>query len=740
MTDQPATFTDLVLNPSGDAVAQHNTPHGPLRTLLTPSTANDLLAQLRIRYDATQLVFALGQGAEAVALTEQTIEWLWHGFPPKETDANQFAESLYTYLQHEARSISKSEANHSIVVGALTRDVPEGRLWLSWLGTSSLRVLNIRRIPLPLDEGLFPGEGWSPLHGVSPDRVQPHVQVFPTNLTDRLLVFSSPLRTVIDELPFIGRTALQRIADAHAQTQPVLLMDLRLYRVNPDPGDVALQYRWDNPYEATLFWTNSPRATGYRIEQASSPSFEDVVVVADMTDARQRVHSIQPTTTAETYYRVVPYSQNMPGKPSAPVMVTPIQLVPPVLYPVEWGEHGFRVEWSEIAQANMYEVEASPDPDFDSSQTVGVYRGSDTHFETEDSHPAGWFFRVRSANTLFAPRSPSQWSKAAQSAKHLAIPLFESVTPQRIAWTTIPGAKLYEVRQQSPEGNKNAKIHVVETHRHFDPPKQRPSLYQVRALHMTGDEITASQWSEIVAINTWLDGEKATARVPVAGRPLEDDDTAELPGVVGLEDTDTLELRRKTSKTWRNWAIGTAIVGTGAVMLLLGLIGGPRLGIGLDPTATSLNLADRAATATQLMINQENAIALATQNSQMSRIEARGTEFAFQVDQLATSNSILREQSYADAAELASIHQTSTAQANLQATAAADFGATLTANAATATYGIEAAATFNAQSLTQAAIEHQRTIEALTPTPPVQRFGKWLPAEVFENWLQRIWN
>jgi hypothetical protein len=256
---------------------------------------------------------------------------------------------------------------------------------------------------------------------------------------------------------------------------------------------------------------------------------------------------------------------------------------------------------------------------------------------------------------------------------------------------------------------------------------------------MTGDEITASPWSEAVVINTWLDGEKATGRVPVAGRPLEDDDTAELAGPIGLEDTDTLELRRKTSKTWRNWAIGTALVGGGAIMLLLGLIGGPRLGIGLDPTTTPLNSADRAATATQLIINQENAVVVATQQAILGRIEARGTEFAHQVQQLGTSNSILREQSYADAAELASIHQTSTAQANFNATMAADFGATLTANAATATYGIEAAATLNAQSLTQVAIEHQATIDALTPTPPVQRFGKLMETEMLENWLWRLW-
>ncbi|MBI5931776.1 MAG: hypothetical protein HY862_20875 [Chloroflexi bacterium] len=760
MTDQSSSFTDVILNPSGEPVKQQEIQHGLLRTLLYAGRSNDLSAQLRARYDDKQFIFVYGQGSQAVALTEQTIEWLWHSFPHKNTDSAEFSELFYTYLQHEARSIGKGDNSHSLVIGALTRDVPEGRIWLSWLGTSGLRVLNHRRAPLSIDEGLFPGEGWSPANGVSPERIRPHSQVFSIQYVDRLLIFSSPLRPLIDELAFVGNVALQRIAEANAQALPTVLMDLRPYRVNPDPGDITLQYRWESPYQAVLYWTNSPRATGYRIEQAASPTFADAVIVVDMSDARQRVHAVQPPTTGETYYRVVPYSQNMPGKPSVPIMVTPIQLIPPIVHPIEWGKNGFVVAWLEIAQANMYEVEASPDSDFDSSQTTVVYRGGDTSFETEDSQQAGWFFRVRSVNTLFAARNPSQWSDGVQAPKRLATPYFESVTLARITWTPIRGAGLYEVRQQSGENNKNQKIHTIEERTFFEPAKQRPSIYQVRALHRPGDDLTASNWTELVVVNTWLEGERSTGRIPIPAIELED--TADALAVVEGEepDEDTLELRRKmaTSQTWRRFAIGTAAVGGGGIFLLLGLIGGPRLGIGLDPTVTPLSQADRNATATQLIVHQENATALADLNQEIGRIISLGTESAFRANQLATRNNNLLEQNNGNAALIDSINQTATMQANDQATYTADLNALImtataqalgaegerTQSAATATFAIEFAATYNAQSLTQAAGDYQATIDSLqlsltpapSPTSVVQRFGK---VHKMPSWLERIW-
>lgn len=790
MSDQASLYTDVILNPSGESVNQREIRHGQLRAVLHNPTPEAASAQMRVRYDDQHFIFAFGQGREAVALTEQTIEWLWHSFPQKNAGLAEFADAFYTYLQHEARSIGESDTAHSIVIGALTRDVPEGRLWLSWLGTSGLRLLNNRRTPLTIDEGLFPGEGWSPVHGVTPERVRPHAQVFSIFQVDRLLVFSSPLRSLIDELPFIGKVALQRIAENNAQTSPTMLMDLRLYKVNPDPGDVSVYYRWENAHEVVLTWTNNPRATGYRIEQAASPDFADAVVVVDMTDGRQRVHTVQPPTTGETYYRVVPYSQNMPGKPSIPIMVTPIQLTSPVLQLIEWGHEGFIVAWSKIAQANMYEVESSPDSEFDSSQTVMLYRGSETTFETEDTHPSGWFFRVRSANTLFAPRNPSQWSKGMQAPKRLATPTFESVTLNRITWTPIRGARVYEVRQQTGEHQKNHKMHVVEGHNFFEPPKHRPSGYQVRALHRLGDELTASHWTELVVVNTWIEGERSTARIPVVV-PTFDEDTAENHQVTDNEtpEDDTLELRKQAASRSRNRiAIATTLAVGGFGLLMIGLIGGPRLGIGLDPTATPLTRADRNATATQFVIYQENGTAVNELSQQLGRVISLSTESAYRVNQLATLNGTLIAENSENEALINSLNQMTTmqvavqatsgsvidaliatataqentaiAQANQQATSAAEINglnATATAqaitvtaaveaertqSAATATFAIESAATYGAQSQTQAAAEHQATIESLqlsltpppTPTPPIQRFGKANDLILYRGW------
>lgn len=620
---------DVKLNPQGDAAVYHQVPHGVLRTVLQPNPATT--TQLSFRYDDTRFVCVLVLGSQAVAMTDQTLHWLWEAFPSLQTDALTFSTQLQTYLQGDARKIEQAEDSHSVIVAAVSRQADGGRIWLGWLGSAGARVLNLNREPLPIDKGLVAGEGWSPAYGVVPERARPHAEVLTINHIDRLLIFSSGLRPAIEELPYQGRATLQRIADAHASSFPVALLDLQPYRVVPPPEALTLRYRWDAPHEATLYWTGSADATGYRIEQSTGVTFDDAVVIADLTDARQRIYRVQPPVEGEAYYRVVPVAEDLAGPPSPPVVVTPVPLVAPVIDSIEWlPEGGFRLEWSRLPQSDRYELESSPDPDFDSPHTVIVYRGSETAYETEFDYPLGWYFRLRSINTFFAPKAPSSWGPARRAPTRLATPLFEQVSASKIIWGNVQGATRYQVRLVPPKGQ--AVIQTVDQPTYI-PVKNQPMAYQVRALRAEDDEETASDWSKGVSLSGADISTATTAKIPL----LDNVRTAKIP--LSATDDEDAVVEARPSSIWRAVMI-TAAVAIGAG-LIIGLIGGPRLGIGLDPTPTPLSAADAAATGTQLSVFVANVTESARLDEEVKRVNAVATENANTIANEANRNATL---------------------------------------------------------------------------------------------------
>lgn len=621
---------DVKLNPHGDAAVYHQVPHGVLRTVLQPHTATT--TQLSFRYDETRLVCVLTLGSQAVALTEQTLIWLWDNFPNPQTDAPTFSANLYGYLQGDARQIERADDSHSVVVVAISRQADAGRIWLGWLGSSGARALNLNREPLPIDKGLVAGEGWSTTHGVVPERARPHTEVLTINHIDRLLIFSNGLRPAIEELPYQGRATLQRIAESHAFNFPAALFDLQPYRVVPPPEALMLRYRWDAPHEATLYWTGSADATGYRVEQASHPTFEDAVVLADLTDARQRIYRIQPPIDGEAYYRVIPVAEDLAGPPSPPVVVTPVPLVAPVIDTIEWlHEGGFHIQWSPVPQSDRYELESSPDPDFDSPHTVIVYRGNETSYETESDYPLGWYFRLRSVNTFFAPKSPSSWGPIRRAPTRLETPKFEQVSASKIIWGTVQGATRYQVRLVPLKGQT-----VVQTvdQPAYTPVKNQPMAYQVRALRGDEDEETASDWSKGVSLGGADISTQTTAKIPL----LDNVRTAKLPTIGDDDDTVAAPIARP-SRAWRAVLITATLAVAGG--LIVGLIGGPRLGIGLDPTPTPLSAVDKAATGTQLSLFVGNVTESARLNEEVKRVNAVATENANTIVNEANRNGTL---------------------------------------------------------------------------------------------------
>ncbi len=626
-------FEDIKLSINSEATTQRETPHGVLRTLFVLPQANQDTAnhsQLQLRYDEARLVFALTTGQYAEQLAEKTITFLWDQFPAPDATMRQFADAAQTFLTTEARTVADDDSRHAIVMGALSREVSSGRGWLAWLGTSGLFILDRNNEPMTLETGLTLGEGWSPKKGIMPESARVHTDVIMTNMISRLLVFTNVLRPIITEVPALGRAAIQRIATTQAQQLAAVLLDLKTYPVVKVPQNLSLFYRWEDATRATLFWMGSEDATGYRVEKATMPSFEDVVLLAELSDSRQRIYTIQPPVDHEVFYRVIPMAGEVPGKPSNTAVVTPVPLVAPVVESINWlANGGLRITWTNVIQANAYELESSPDADFDSPETAIIYRGSTPMYETTSAVPNGWYYRVRSLNTHFAPRSPSFWSQTRRAPIQLDIPQFVNISQSALTWSPILGAKSYEVRRFSgkdAEGHSTEQRVTAVEDTTFALADTEPAVYQVRAVREIGDEFSASGWSYPSTIGSWegdlsvatlLDNAEPSSQTVEVPRPMR-------PKVAVEPMTTTVETQPPAPTAWSMLLIAAA--GALGIGLMLGLIGGPRFGIGLDPTNTPLNSGDRMATQSQGTALWVNATERANLSDQLNQSEALGTE------------------------------------------------------------------------------------------------------------------
>lgn len=703
----------LKLDASGQDIVQNETPHGILRTMLRPAqTDHATSAVLVTRYDDRYLLFVLAIGAYAERLGDAILNVIWEQFPTVDTTPEQFVEPLRDYLQSDAQKLADDNSPHSFVVGALSREVSTGRAWLAWLGTSGIHVLNRSARVVPVAKGLVAGEGWAPNTGISPNPDAIHAELLTTNALSRLVAFTNVLRPMIDELPYLGRATIQRIAEAQATDVPAVFFDLRVFPVAPAPDEVSVYYRWENATQSTLFWTGGENATGYRVEQASTAAFSDPMLLAELTDARQRIYTVQPSPEEDTFYRVVPITDGVAGLPSAPIIVTPVPLVAPIIEDISWRQTGgIEITWTAIAQANYYELESSPDADFDSPETAIVYRGEDSSYVTPSNYPTGWYFRVRSMNTYFAPRTPSFWSPGRRAPTRLETPQFTSIQPDVLYWNEVPAARSYEIRRfsgRTTDGSSESQdiIAVAETSLVLD--TDTPAIYQVRAILETGDDFSASNWSNPATLGGWTGDLQAalappedtqagnTMEIPSPTRRSQQNLESALGGSTGAEQE---ALQQLPSRAWQLVIIAAAVaLGLG---LLVGLIGGPRLGIGLEATDTPVSQADRIATNDQATALWEDATARANLDTELSQVQARRDEESF----LATTEAEERDElagvvdDLQQAATLNSDERTALGNQIATADAASISTATQQAVVAATLSGLQTTATFSVERI-----------------------------------------
>ncbi len=507
------TAQHLHLGPDAHPVEQGRLTHGRWRAAFFPARPAPLpedsgpgealppepaQAALHVVHDPERLAFALAEGPAADPLARHAAEFLWR----HESITADWPVSVRDWLADREAWHGLPSGPTSILCGRLERDATGGFIFLAWLGTNGVILLDRHGTAVELDTILAEGEYWTPEHGPEPAGMGLHAYRGGLFGLDRLLVFSAGASPFGAELPNLSSAEIQHALEDWAEGAPshLVFFDLSLNPVLTAPREIAVNYRWVSADSCLMFWQPSPNATGYRIEQASSPAFEDPVLIAELTDSRQIQYRLSPPVGSPAYYRVIPLNQNVPGTPSAPFSPTPITLAAPILEPIEWAPGGgYVLRWTALPLATSYEVQVSAVPDFDPHSSMVIYRGEASELHLPGDSPVSQYYRVRAVNALYAPQMPSPWSSAQRSPARLDRPVFTQVSPGRIEWNPVPGARQYVIEVSDPT-DPESEPETITTQQPLCLPAEQPAAYRVRAVRHPEDPRTASEWSEQITL------------------------------------------------------------------------------------------------------------------------------------------------------------------------------------------------------------------------------------------------
>ena len=494
----------LHLGPDSAPLQQGRSTHGRWRVAFqragaVPEDSDPLPASLAMIQDADRLVFALTEGAAAAYLAEHLADHLWM----RDSANGDWPETLRVWLADTAQWADAPDGRTGFICGRLERSIAGGRIYLAWLGMNGVRLLKRSDVPVKLDTVINEDEGWTRTHGPEPVGMGLHAYRGGLFGLERLAILSSGANPLYDDLPDLAGPDLQQaLEDWSADSfRDLALVDLRLNPVLTSPNSVTVGYRWVASDLCELYWHPSPNATTYRIEEASTTSFQDAKLLAELTDGRQVVYRFSPPTSGPRYYRVTPHNQGVPGDPSDPLSPTPMLLNTPVVQPVEWSvDGGYYLHWTSVPQATSYEVQSSESPEFSPHESQMVYRGerAETYLSYTELPPR-LYFRVRAVNVLYAPNAPSAWSDPVRSPLRLDTPHFTRVSQKRIEWEPVPGARQYAilVTARDQDESQGEELFTREAHSGV---ADQPATYRVRALRQADDQRTASEWSDPVSL------------------------------------------------------------------------------------------------------------------------------------------------------------------------------------------------------------------------------------------------
>ncbi len=491
------------LGPDAAPIRQGRSSHGRWRAAVqpagqAPATPGAADVVLDVIQDADRLAFALAEGPAAALVAEHLTDRLW----TRGSDGDDWPAPVLDWLTDGDTFASAPDGLTGFITGRLERNIAGGRIFLAWLGMTGVRLIDRTRSLVELDLAVLPDEGWTPGGGLQPPGAALHAHHGALYGLERLFVFSTGARPIGNDLPDLPQAELERALEdwAAESDRGLAIFDLRLNLLLIEPDRVAVRYRWTSPDTCALTWTPVEHATGYRVEESPTPAFDEIALLAELTDQRQVQYRLSPPVNSPRYYRVVPINRGVPGMPSEPMVITPLALSAPVLEPVRWAsDGGYNLNWSPVVQATGYEVETAPSAVFEPHESAIVYRGEAAEAHLSPDTPPLSFFRVRAINVLYAPHAPSDWSRPQQAPAQLETPVFTEVSARKLAWAPVPGARHYAVHV-TPRDQDEGQGEDYFTAETFCGVADQPATYRVRALRDRDDAHTASAWSEAVKI------------------------------------------------------------------------------------------------------------------------------------------------------------------------------------------------------------------------------------------------
>lgn len=489
------------LGPDSTAFQQGRSAHGTWRAAYRRAAHPDAArAAFALHQDADRVAFALAEGPAAEVLAVRLADFVW----TREIPDAAWPRAIADYLNEAEARADVPPGLTTFLCGRLERAGHHSRVSLAWLGLPGARLYDRAQLPLGPEGVTAPGEGWTGEAGLQPPGTALHVHRSELRGVERIVLFSGGAAALGDEVVDLSAAELeQALEDWSAEAASDLLVyDLRLTTALPEPAGVSLTYYWTSPELCVLMWRPSAAATGYRVEQASEPTFAEPALLAELTDGRQTQYSFSPPTVGIAYYRVIPMSGDVAGPPSIPVTVMPMALAPPTLHPIQWSQNGgYLLTWTAIPQADAYEVQVSAQLMFEPETSYILYRGEAPELSLPPSTPPGQYYRVRALNTRYAPQSPSVWSRAERAPTTLPTPVFSEVGQTHIRWEPVPGAGQYEVRFRA-SGQPDMEWESLYTTEPATPAAiDQPTDYRVRALRQPNELHTASAWSAQITLS-----------------------------------------------------------------------------------------------------------------------------------------------------------------------------------------------------------------------------------------------
>jgi hypothetical protein len=254
-------------------------------------------------------------------------------------------------------------------------------------------------------------------------------------------------------------------------------------------------------------WNDVPRATSYKLQQSSNPSFAPATAVYNGPNSQFSVTGQQGGTW---YYRVLAANDKGEG-PWSNTQSVVVKPGAPNLAAIEnpGGGDEYLLSWSAVAGATGYTLQEAGNASFSSAQTR--YSGAARQYRVTGQPGGTWYYRVRTES----PWGESAWSQTRSTtvaAAALPAPALSPISNGDrdgnyvVNWAAVSGANSYRL-EQSPDSYFSNPVEVFAgTATSFSVTDQPGGTwhYRVRALGPAGRSPWSAPRSTTVLVRAFL--------------------------------------------------------------------------------------------------------------------------------------------------------------------------------------------------------------------------------------------